>query len=76
MNAGLPIGTYSYSINHAQSPMGEDWRWRYVVQISQMRGSQVLQSESLSDGRLDNGAGWQSAMKDGVLTVTLPSNAD
>lgn len=76
VNAGLPIGTYSYSINHAQSPMGEDWRWRYVVQISQMRGSQVLQSESLSDGRLDNGAGWQSAMKDGVLTVTLPSNAD
>lgn len=76
VDAKLPVATYSYSVNDAQSPSGEDWRWRFVVQISQLRGSQVIQSEALSDGRLDNGNGWLAAMKDGVLTVTLPSNID
>lgn len=69
----LPIGQYSHAINNAQSPIGEDWRWRYVVGIDQMRGSQILATETLTDGRLDNGSGWISAMKEGVLTVSLPS---
>lgn len=72
----LPIGQYSHAINYAQSPIGENWRWRYVVRIDQMRGSQVLATETLTDGRLDNGHGWISAMKDGVLTLSLPSEGD
>lgn len=75
-NDVLPIGQYSHAVNNAQSPIGEDWRWRYVVRIDQMRGSQVLSTETLTDGRLDNGNGWVSAMKDGVLTVSLPSEGN
>lgn len=69
----LPIGQYSYAINNAQSPVGEDWRWRYVVRVQQLRGSQTLATEVLTDGRLDNGNGWISAMRDGVLSLSLPS---
>jgi hypothetical protein len=72
----LPIGTYSYSISDDQQPIGDEWSWRYVVQVDQMRGSQILQSESLSDARMDNGSGWISSIKDGVLTLTMPSNPD
>jgi hypothetical protein len=72
----LSIGTYSYNINDAQSPKGDEWKWRFVVQIDQMRGSEIIQSESLSEGRFDNGNGWAAHMLDGVLTVTLPSNID
>lgn len=75
-NDVLPIGQYSHAINNAQSPIGEDWKWRFVVRIDQMRGSQVLATETLTDGRLDNGNGWISAMKDGVLTVSLPSEGN
>lgn len=75
-NDVLPIGQYSHAVNNAQSPIGEDWQWRYVVRIDQMRGSQVLATETLTDGRLDNGNGWISAMKDGVLTVSLPSEGN
>jgi hypothetical protein len=72
----LPVGTYSFSLNASQAPTGDEWNWRYIVQVDQMRGTQIIQSESLSDSRLDNGGGWQSAMRQGVLTLTLPSNAD
>jgi len=72
----LPIGQYSHAVNHSMAPIGEDWRWRYVVKIDQMRGSQMLASETLTDGRLDNGKGWVSTIRDGVLTVTLPSEVD
>lgn len=72
----LPIGLYSHAVNHAQAPTGEDWRWRYVARVSQMRGSAVIASETLTDGRMDNGAGWVSAIKDGVLTVSLPAESD
>ncbi len=69
----LPIGQYSHAVNHAVAPVGEDWRWRYVVTIDQMRGSQALATETLTDGRLDNGKGWTSTIRDGELTITLPS---
>lgn len=69
----LPIGRYSHAINYSQSPVGENWRWRYIVIVEQRRGSQVIASETLTDGRKDNGNGWVSDMKDGVVTLTLPS---
>lgn len=69
----LPIGLYSHAVNNTQTPRGDDWRWRYIVRISQLRGSSVISSETLSDGRMDNGRGWVSTMRDGVLTVSLPS---
>lgn len=72
----LPIGLYSHAVNHAQAPVGEDWRWRYVVRISQMSGSAVIASETLTDGRMDNGRGWVSTIRDGVLTVSLPAEGD
>lgn len=75
-NEILPIGQYSHAINNAQAPTGDDWHWRFVVRIDQMRGSQTLATETLTDGRLDNGRGWISAMKDGVLTVSLPAEDD
>jgi len=73
-NQKLPIGTYSYTVNDQQQPTGDEWSWHYVVQVDQMRGSQVLQSESLSDAQMDNGSGWLSTIHSGVLTLTLPNN--
>ena len=75
-NDSLPIGQYSYAVNNAQSPIGDDWQWHYVARITQLRGSQVLATETLTDGRPDNGAGWGTKMADGVLTVSLPSQSD
>jgi hypothetical protein len=72
----LPIGQYSHAVNNAQAPIGDDWHWHYVARITQMRGAQVLATETLTDGRMDNGAGWISTMTDGVLTVSLPSEAE
>jgi hypothetical protein len=72
----LPSGQYSHAVDNAQPPMGEDWHWHYVARITQMRGSQSLASETLTDGRPDNGQGWMSTMRDGVLTVSLPSGAE
>lgn len=69
----LPVGTYSFSVDDSQPPGGEDWQWHYDVQIQQMRGSELMESESLTDGRHDNGQGWTSTLANGVLTVTLPS---
>lgn len=68
----LPIGQYSYAKNATQAPKGENWRWRFIAQIEQRRGSQVLSTETLTDGRQDNGRGWMATIKDGVLTLTLP----
>jgi hypothetical protein len=69
----LPIGQNAHAVNHTITPVGEDWRWRYLVTIDQMRGSQVQASETLTDGRPDNGKGWASTIKDGLLSITLPS---
>lgn len=70
----LAIGTYSFSVNDSQPPIGDNWQWHYLVQIQQLRGSQVMESESLTDVRRDNGQGWTSTIQNGVLTVTLPSD--
>jgi len=75
-NNVLPIGQYSHAINNSQAPKGEGWRWRFIVRVEQLRGSQVIAAETLTDGRMDNANGWIANMRDGVLTVTLPAEGN